>query len=206
MHLNILSKEQVELLPLISRFKRKFYLVGGTAIALHIGHRKSIDFDLFCRNSFLHKNIYKILDNASFKQKLIHKDIDQLHLLINQVKITFYQFNFDIEVSSDFLKDIKMPDLLTLASMKAFALGGRNKWKDYVDLYFLIKYHFTIDEISEKAETIFGENVFSRKLFKEQISFFQDIDYAEEVEFMPGCEVSEQEVKDFLIEISTRPF
>jgi hypothetical protein len=47
MHLEILSKEQVELLPLVSQFKREFYLVGGTAIALHIGHRESIDFELF---------------------------------------------------------------------------------------------------------------------------------------------------------------
>ena len=36
MHLEILSKEQIELLPLISQFKREYYLVGGTAIALHI--------------------------------------------------------------------------------------------------------------------------------------------------------------------------
>ena len=47
MHPDILSKEQAELLPLIQQFKREFYLVGGTAIALQIGHRRSIDFDLF---------------------------------------------------------------------------------------------------------------------------------------------------------------
>jgi hypothetical protein len=52
MHLEILSLEQKELLSLISHFKRKYYLVGGTAIALHIGHRMSIDFDLFCEKSF----------------------------------------------------------------------------------------------------------------------------------------------------------
>ena len=45
MHRNILSKEQVELLPSLSQFKKEYYLVGGTAIALHIGHRESIDFD-----------------------------------------------------------------------------------------------------------------------------------------------------------------
>jgi hypothetical protein len=99
-----------------------------------------------------------------------------------------------------------MPDLLTLASMKAFALGGRNKWKDYVDLYYVIKNHFTVEQISEKAELVFGSNQFNSKLFKGQLSFFEDIDYAEEVEFMPGFEVSDDEIKEFLIEISTRPF
>ena len=47
MHKEILSENQIELLTLVKQFKRDFYLVGGTAIALHIGHRRSIDFDLF---------------------------------------------------------------------------------------------------------------------------------------------------------------
>jgi len=44
MHLQILSDQQRELLPFIAKFRRNFYLVGGTAIALHIGHRRSIDY------------------------------------------------------------------------------------------------------------------------------------------------------------------
>jgi hypothetical protein len=47
MYKEILSSEQQELLPLLKTFKREFYLVSETAIALHIGHRRSIDFDLF---------------------------------------------------------------------------------------------------------------------------------------------------------------
>ena len=47
MHTEIFNISQVALLPLVKQFKKEFYLVGGTAIALHIGHRRSIDFDLF---------------------------------------------------------------------------------------------------------------------------------------------------------------
>jgi len=47
MHTEILSKEQKELFPFLKRYQRSFYLVGGTAIALHLGHRRSVDFDLF---------------------------------------------------------------------------------------------------------------------------------------------------------------
>ncbi|MCK4359847.1 MAG: hypothetical protein KAW92_14135 [Candidatus Cloacimonetes bacterium] len=46
-HREILTQKQVELLRLIKVFQREFYLVGGTAVALHLGHRRSIDFDLF---------------------------------------------------------------------------------------------------------------------------------------------------------------
>ena len=52
LHKEILTKEQKELLPLIKLFKKDFGLVGGTAIALHIGHRESIDFDLFSLSEF----------------------------------------------------------------------------------------------------------------------------------------------------------
>ncbi len=47
MHEEVLSDKQINLLPLVREFKREFYLVGGTAIALYLGHRRSIDFDLF---------------------------------------------------------------------------------------------------------------------------------------------------------------
>ena len=47
MHIEIFNSEQVKLLPYFKSYQRSFYMVGGTAIALHLGHRRSIDFDLF---------------------------------------------------------------------------------------------------------------------------------------------------------------
>ena len=46
MHVEILSEQQQALLSWVKQFRREFYLVGGTAIALYLGHRNSIDFDL----------------------------------------------------------------------------------------------------------------------------------------------------------------
>jgi len=50
MHTEIFNSEEIELLPSIKSFQRSFYMVGGTAIALHLGHRRSIDFDLHSVN------------------------------------------------------------------------------------------------------------------------------------------------------------
>jgi hypothetical protein len=122
------------------------------------------------------------------------------------VKLTFYQYPYSIPVFDRFFKKIKMPNLLVLAAMKALALGGRNKWKDYVDLYFLLKNYFTFEQIADEAEKLFGNAAFSRKLFKGQLSYFDDIDYSEEVTYLPGFETSENEIKFFLMEIATRPF
>ncbi|MCB6599156.1 hypothetical protein LI118_17050, partial [Erysipelatoclostridium ramosum] len=72
---------------------------------------------------------------------------------------------------------IKLPDLLTLAAMKAYALGRRAKWKDYVDLYFAMKDYFPISAIVKKAKGIFGAE-FNEKIFRAQLAYFKDIDYS----------------------------
>lgn len=95
MHKEILSENQTKLLPLVKSFSPDFGLAGGTAIALYLGHRRSIDFDLFTNTP---------MDNE--------------------------------------------------------------------------------------------------RLFREQLSFFEDIDYSEEIEYLPNKEVSNEEVKRFLSEAS----
>jgi hypothetical protein len=67
---------------------------------------------------------------------------------INSVKLTFFSFPFSVQHPVKVNSIITMPELLSLAAMKAFALGRRSKWKDYVDLYFIIKDHYTIQDIS----------------------------------------------------------
>ena len=65
-HKEILTKEQVELLPVVGDFSKKFSLVGGTAIALHIGHRESIDFDMFSLKSFGNLQIRNKLSGKNY--------------------------------------------------------------------------------------------------------------------------------------------
>jgi hypothetical protein len=197
----ILSKEQKELLPLMQQFKREFYLVSGTAIALQAGHRRSIDFDMFKPSNINSIKIINKIDAAKKRYTIIYKANDQIHLTINNVKLTFFQYPYPIETNVDFEKTFKMPDLLTLAAMKAFALVRRSKWKDYVDLCLLLRKHFTLNQISQKANELFGQ-MFSTKLFRSQLAFHKDIDYSEIIEYLPGFEMGVQEIKEFLIDKS----
>jgi hypothetical protein len=205
MHLEILTKEQHDLLPFLKKYSKNYYLVGGTAIALHIGHRGSIDFDLFTEAAVNALSIKKQVQGSGFSSNIIVQKPDQIHFTINNVKLTFFQFPFSIEATTRHEKYFRIPDLLTLAAMKAFALGGRGKWKDYVDLYFLLKKYFTITEVCNKAKELFTD-VFNPVLFSKQLCYFDDISFAEPVEFMPGFEVSEKEVKDFLIDAALTGF
>ena len=160
MHLEILNSAQKELLPILAQFKREYYLVGGTAIALHIGHRESIDFDLFKEKDIRKKDVYSKLKNLDYKVSFA--DYNQINMLSNGVKITFFSFPYKVPVNSKLKDFLKMPDLLTLGAMKAFALGRRSKWKDYLDLYFILKFHYSFKVVAIKAKEIFKDEFIQR--------------------------------------------
>jgi len=201
MHKKILTKKQLALLPLLKLFSGKFVLVGGTAIALQLGHRESIDFDLAALDE---------IDNLSIRRKLksfhidrvMRDDIEEFTLLINGVKLTFFQYPFKISASKKLDDFIKLPDLLTLAAMKAYALGRRAKWKDYVDLYFILKQQ-QIAKIVKKAKHIFG-NEFNEKNFRMQLSYFKDLDYTERIVYKRDYKVSDKIIQKELRELSLK--
>ena len=201
-HKEILSDKQIELLPLVGEFKREYYLVGGTAIALYLGHRRSIDFDLFKFASLNRKKNLEKVQSSGFPSIVTWNVTDQMNLVVNEVKVTFFQYPFQIKADNVFDNIIRLPELLDLTAMKAYALGRRSKWKDYVDLYFLLKENFSFEEISQRAVEIYGD-LFSDKLFRTQLSYFEDVDYSEEVDYIIANPPSDNEIKQYLIEVST---
>jgi hypothetical protein len=198
MHIEIFNPDQAALFPYLKSFNRSFYMAGGTAIALHMGHRRSIDFDLFTMSNLVKHRIKSKLLQIPFRQVPIFEDYDQLDLQINNVKVTYFSYPYSIMHPVKIGSVITIPTLLSLASMKAFALGRRAKWKDFVDMYFILHDHFTIAEISRECEKTF-KGQFSEKLFRQQLAFHKDIDFSEHVEFL-GEPISDNTIKEFLIE------
>lgn len=199
-HEEILEEKQKNLLTLLRKFSFKFGLVGGTAIALHLGHRRSIDFDLFTTEDFDTDKIRETIRQEYIIQEVLVDNPNELTIFIDNVKMTFYKYPFNINFDLLFLDVINIPDLLTLGAMKAFALGKRAKWKDYVDLYFIFK-KLSLKEIVDKAKQLFLSE-FNEKLFREQLSYFDDIDRTEEIIYLKGFDVSDTEIEKSLINIS----
>lgn len=204
MHEKVLSKKQVKLLPLLESFSDKFGLVGGTAIALHLGHRRSVDYDLFTLGELVNEDVRNIVRQKHMIQETLVDLPIELSIVVDEVKITFLKYPFKIKFSERFKDIIKTPDITTLAAMKAFSLGRRAKWKDYVDLYFIFK-KIQLKEVVEKAEGLFSGE-FNQKLFREQLSYFEDIDYSENIDYMPGFETKDDIIKEELKKISLQKF
>ena len=200
MHKEILTVEQSRLLSLLRRFSKDFFLVGGTAIALHIGHRRSIDFDLFTSKEFDNVKIRKEIVRSRKIDRVLRDETGQYTMIILGVRLTFFHYPFSIRASEDLGGVIKLPDLLTLAAMKAYALGRRAKWKDYVDLYFIFQ-KYSLKEIVQRASGIYGKE-FGEKLLREQLSYYKDVDYSERVMYKTGYSVADTVIRERLTEIS----
>jgi len=200
MYRKILSTEQLNLLPLLQTFSRLgFFLVGGTAMALHMGHRRSIDFDLFSINPYKKNTLIKSIEQNGFKvQRTLYEDNEQLDLVVSNVKLTFLEYPFEVHPTISFEQLILLPSLVNLASMKAYALGRRAKWKDYVDLFFVLRDVCSFGDLVENTRQLFGD-LFNQKLFREQLSYYEDIDYSEKINFLPGFSVDDNTIREFLI-------
>lgn len=202
MRKEILTNKQLKLLPLIKSFSKDFGLVGGTALALQIGYRQSVDFDLFTNKKFNNAQIRKkILENNKKISHVFYDQEGEYTILIDNVKFTFFYYPFKINFSKKFEDIIKISDILTLSAMKAYALGRRAKWKDYIDLYFIFKNYYNINQLVKKTKQIF-KSEFNEKIFRTQLGYFKDIDYSEKVIYTKGFKVENEIIKKELIKIS----
>ena len=130
----------------------KLRLVGETALALQIGHRKSIDIDLFGTIK---------ADNIAVSQKL--KEIGKLIIiqkskniniyLLNNIKVDIVNYPYPWLENEKLEDDILLADIKDIAAMKISAITGRGTKKDFIDLYFLLK-HYTLKEILTNQECI----------------------------------------------------
>ena len=174
-----------------SNLSKKFYLAGGTALALQLRHRKSYDLDFFQKEvseKIEFEYIYNILTKSFSKKNvnIIIKQVDQMTSTICGVKISFIAYPFPLIeplVQGDKidirLKGINLASPKEIALMKAYTIGRRPTYRDYIDLYFLLKKGIVnLEYILEKAPQKFvieGESVFSKKLFLEQLMYTEDI-------------------------------
>jgi len=196
MHLEALKSKQKKIFSKLKNFSH-FYLVGGTALALQIGHRISIDFDLFSKEDIsttLLRKIRRVFEGDKIEIVVNHSE--QLSVKVNNTKVDFVKYKFPLVLKPIRFEGIKMIRVPEIAAMKAFTLNYRGTLKDYVDLYFILKGGFTtLKKIKEIAEKKYKED-FNFRLFLEQLIYLKDIK-KEKIEFLRK-KVTKEEMEEFL--------
>lgn len=197
--LEILDQNRQETFSKLGKFSDLGVLAGGTALALQIGHRLSFDFDIFT-NQPLTKNLWDKIRRVFGSDCTRTMEVEgQLNFLTPQfVSVTFFHADFPPLFPVVKTSFIDLFDPRDIATNKAYTIGRRGKWRDYVDLYFLLKEkRITIQEIINLSQKRY-QNEFPTKLFLEQLCYFDDIENYE-IKFCHE-EISPETIKNFLVE------
>lgn len=176
-------------------------MAGGTALALQIGHRVSIDFDLFCQEDIsknLLPKVEKFFLNSKKEVLPLINNPEELSVLINGVKATFLKYPFPVINKFVELDGLKMLDVLELSATKAYTIGRRGSFKDYADIFFVLSGGYAVlDQIIELAEKKYGRE-FNSRLFLEQLVYLNDVEEANLI-FLKEP-VNKKQIEDFLIQ------
>ncbi len=216
-YIDVLDKKGWQVLAALGKtsLSDDFYLAGGTGLALQLGHRQSYDLDFFRKDLVEEIPLSRIeaIIHREFRlgeARLVQREIDQVTWNILGNKVTFLAYPFPllepcVVVEGVFAEkgSVALATAREIALMKAYAIGRRATFRDYVDMYFLLKAGVTsLEYILEHALQKFvlrGENLFSPRLFLEQLVYTKDIpDREQALQMILGKTVSAENLELFL--------
>ncbi|MFZ1075451.1 MAG: nucleotidyl transferase AbiEii/AbiGii toxin family protein [Minisyncoccia bacterium] len=196
-HFEALTSEARELFPLLSAFKKDFYLAGGTALALQLGHRISVDFDLFSPDPIKKNLLGKV--EALYALRTIEVFINnsrELTLTVSGVKHTFLHYPFPVLLPISEHEPVDTLSPQEILATKAYTIGRRGSQKDYVDLYTGVSEHVsTLADVIQSARTKYGD-AFNDRLFLEQLLYLDDVPQAA-MQMLKGAAPTREELVDF---------
>ncbi len=138
--------KKVMLMPAFQQFN----LVGGTALSLQIGHRISIDLDLFTHEDYDSKIILKELESLGYLEILVNKP-PFLQVRLDDVKMDFLKFPYQFVQEYTTVEGVRLVPIEHIAIMKLLAIARRGVKKDFFDLYFILE-RFSIQEVLSMFE------------------------------------------------------
>lgn len=196
---DILGPKRIELLPLFKVFKEDFYLAGGTALALQLGHRDSIDFDFFSSKFFSTEKLFRKVEQV-FNDHQLKKTQDVKGTLVfvvdDTVKISFFAYPYKLAKPLLDEDNFNMASMEDVGAMKLLAITSRSVLKDYVDLYFVL-HQISLEELLEITEKKFP--TIDANIVLKSLVYFEDIQ-EEPILFKHNDDISLGTIKKYLSE------
>jgi hypothetical protein len=200
---NLPAKTAGVLLALARAGKHKqtlanFILVGGTALAMHLGHRQSEDLDFFRDGTHLGKaKLFSFLKNNSLEYIIMAEpSAEQVDLRIMDVKVSFFASGFDClkRVNNIHFHNIEIASLELITALKVYTLSLRSVLRDYYDLYVLNREVFPLERMFTISRDLLRMGTF--KLFAQQLVYTQDIEESEMGQhLLPKYQVNREDIR-----------
>lgn len=178
-----------------------FNLVGGTALSLMIGHRKSIDIDLFTTKDFNSAEIATHLTSA-YKAINVQAITNGVFCFINDIKIDVLAHQYPLVGDLEVIENIRMVSLLDIGAMKLNAIyNNGTRLKDFVDMYALLQY-FPLEQIFHAVEQKYPD--IGIPIVKNALLYHQDIQFLEPIDYI-GPEIKWPIIADRLKKACDNP-
>jgi len=185
--LNILPPEQTALWYRLSSTPLEFILYGGTAIALRLGHRQSVDFDFFSELPFEPRDLYQTIPYLQ-GSKVIQRAKNTLSCLVKTnpgdkaVKVSFLgKLPLKHILKPDRAADnnLKVASLIDLLGMKCATVVDRVEKKDYIDIHAILQQSPLTLEDGLKAARIIYRDLYNPIITLKALSYFEGGDLGE---------------------------
>lgn len=172
---NAVEESTLELLKSIQSkdYSKGFYLVGGTALSLYLGHRKSIDLDLFSNFSFDSLDLLEQI-HQDHAYQILQSATNTLRGRINYVNVDFIAHRYPWIGEANCSEGISLASIEDILAMKINAIttsGQRSK--DYIDVYFALE-KFSLGELLVFYQKKYGQE--SRMPALKSLIYFDDVD------------------------------
>ena len=177
--------------------KYGFYLAGGTALALQIGHRDSLDFDFYTEKKFDSQKLREEFDKRFEKVQEIYIAEGTLGLEVDGIGVSFFKYPYPLIRPLEKMESICLASKEDIAAMKIIAISQRGKRRDFVDIYFLIT-EFGLEKIIEFVKEKYP--MFNIYVGLQGLVYFKDADEdPEKGRFRLLKEVEWEGVKDYIL-------
>jgi len=197
MHYEALDKKGQVLLPSLGVFKRDFYLAGGTALALQIGHRVSVDFDFFTEKDFETDDLYERVQEAFGEAVRTQESRNTLGVVVqDDVKISFMKYRYPLLDVCLETEDLRLAPSIDIGCMKLCTIVSRAELKDYVDLFFILKKFSLVTLLANLAQKTPS---LDQNLVLKALVSFDDIEM-EPIDFIKGKAVPFTKIRKSIVE------
>jgi predicted nucleotidyltransferase component of viral defense system len=191
------TKSVLEKLIKEAAFLKNYALVGGSALTLHICHRKSEDLDFFTYSDHFEKSdILNHVHSYTIKE-IINETKEQIDFLLDGVKVTFFNSKGDF-LRPNKIKSFNLANIDNISAMKINTLFLRAKYRDYYDIFSIMKEGMSLDALLKNAMKILPE--LNHRLFFTALLYTEDIEEDNIDHFDPKYNISKIEIRDFLKE------
>lgn len=153
-------------------FLSSFYLSGGTALSLQLGHRESEDLDFFSQNSFKPQQIeQELLQFGQLSQTELAEGT--LNTFFNSVKLQFLEYPYPLLEPTINWKNIQVSSVLDIACTKLQTVAMRGSKKDFVDIYFLLK-KYSLETLFQATQKKYSQINYNQAHILKSLVYFAD--------------------------------